>query len=202
VTAWITLGEPGVVDRNRTAKRFDQPAQSAGQTPVANEPDGLSIEHKGVRFPGIYFHSLFGSRKYHDGLAQTGRYRTINREKLDADALLKDLQNLATMRAQVYYQFCRLLAIRTREAAFHPLGYQTILNIGNSIFGIEPTSLNGKQRVIALHNVAGEPVNATFHARGARRWRDLVGNGRQYEVSSDNIQVTLDPYQVCWLKPV
>ena len=32
--------------------------------------------------PGIYFHSLFGSRNYIEGVRETGRFRSINREKL------------------------------------------------------------------------------------------------------------------------
>jgi sucrose phosphorylase len=34
-----------------------------------------------VGVPGIYLHSLFGSRNYAAGVAETGRNRTINREK-------------------------------------------------------------------------------------------------------------------------
>ena len=37
--------------------------------------------------PGIYFHSLFGSRGWIEGVKQTGRNRTINREKLQFDKL-------------------------------------------------------------------------------------------------------------------
>ena len=33
--------------------------------------------------PGIYVHSLFGSRNWHEGVAQTGRNRTINRRKFE-----------------------------------------------------------------------------------------------------------------------
>ena len=32
--------------------------------------------------PGIYFHSLVGSKNYHDGVKHSGINRTINREKL------------------------------------------------------------------------------------------------------------------------
>jgi sucrose phosphorylase len=36
-----------------------------------------------VGMPGIYFHSLFGSRGWLEGVGQTGRNRTINREKCE-----------------------------------------------------------------------------------------------------------------------
>ena len=33
--------------------------------------------------PGIYFHSLFGSRGWPEGVAQSGHKRAINRQKID-----------------------------------------------------------------------------------------------------------------------
>ena len=43
--------------------------------------------------PGIYVHSLFGSRNYSNGVEKTGYYRSINREKFQRDALENELQN-------------------------------------------------------------------------------------------------------------
>ena len=40
-----------------------------------------------VGVPGIYFHSLFGSRGWREGVDLTGRNRTINRQKFDLPAL-------------------------------------------------------------------------------------------------------------------
>ncbi|MEZ4831666.1 MAG: hypothetical protein R2873_06610 [Caldilineaceae bacterium] len=37
--------------------------------------------------PGIYFHSLFGSRNWRAGVEESERYRTINRQQLDAATL-------------------------------------------------------------------------------------------------------------------
>ena len=36
--------------------------------------------------PAIYAHSFFGSRNYPEGVAATGRYRSINREKLQRES--------------------------------------------------------------------------------------------------------------------
>ena len=41
--------------------------------------------------PGIYIHSLLGSRNWNDGVRQTGHLRSINREKLDLGACLVQL---------------------------------------------------------------------------------------------------------------
>ncbi|NDJ61923.1 MAG: sugar phosphorylase, partial [Chloroflexi bacterium] len=41
-----------------------------------------------VGVPGVYFHSLYGSRNFNAGAEQSGHNRTINREKPNADQLL------------------------------------------------------------------------------------------------------------------
>ncbi len=152
-----------------------------------------------VGVPGIYFHSLFGSRNDRAGVEQTGRYRTINREKLDADRLLADLRNTGSIRSQVYSQYTHLLNTRINEPAFHPLGHQKALEVGKSVFGLERRSPDGERRVIALHNVSGEMVSAALATGESRRWHDLL-DGRQYEASGETLHLTLRPYQVAWLK--
>ncbi|MBC8170401.1 MAG: sugar phosphorylase [Anaerolineae bacterium] len=142
--------------------------------------------------PGVYFHSLFGSRSDHAGVQQFGHNRAINRQKLDADTLLTDLKNPATLRYQVYMQFLKLLSIRTHEPAFHPVGQQTILDYGQQIFALERRSPDGQNRVIALHNVQGEPVEVKISAGG----RDLL-TGQLY---TPHVTITLQPYQIFWLK--
>ncbi len=45
----------------------------------------IMLAFKGL--PGLYFHSLVGSRGWQEGVNQTGRKRSINREKLDEQVL-------------------------------------------------------------------------------------------------------------------
>lgn len=148
-----------------------------------------------VGVPGIYFHSLFGSRNYPEGVEETGRFRSINRQKLNASALLHDLEDVNSLRSQVYNQYLHLLDIRTHEPAFHPLGGQTVLNLGAAVFGVERTSPDGQHRVLALHNVRGEPLALILPKDGASGWHDLVAD-RHFTGS----RLMLGPYQVAWLK--
>ncbi len=55
-----------------------EPVELVAQRFLAAQAIMLSL--RGV--PGIYFHSLFGSRGWPEGVAETGRARTVNREKL------------------------------------------------------------------------------------------------------------------------
>jgi sucrose phosphorylase len=154
-----------------------------------------------VGVPGIYFHSLFGSQNHRAGVEATGRYRTINRQKLDADTLLADLKNPNSIRSMVYSQYARLLKIRADESAFHPLGYQTVLDVDGSVFGLERVSPNTEHRVVALHNVSEKAVEVSFPARTLEHWYDLLDGRRHYEASQATVRLTLAPYQVVWLSP-
>lgn len=146
-----------------------------------------------VGVPGIYFHSLFGSRNYTEGVKATGRFRTINREKLDSKTLLDELNMPNSIRRGVYQGYIRLLEARTEEGAFHPLGGQAVLDLDPRVFALERTSPDGAHRVIALHNVCGESVRVTLPNAG--RWFERV-----HEQPHEGAEITLAPYQVAWLK--
>ncbi len=147
-----------------------------------------------VGVPGIYLPSLIGSRNDAAGVAQTGRFRSINREKLDADTLLGELAEPASLRAQVLARYRRLLEARSAEAAFHPLGGQMVRHLHPRVFALERTSPDGAARVLALHNVSGEPVSVALDTQG--RWRDLLTATRLESPG----KLVLAPYQIAWLR--
>src|SRR5688572_23638877 len=90
-----------------------------------------------VGVPGIYFHSLFGSRGWMDGVKQTGRNRTINREKCGLVPLQRELADSQSLRARVFVRFYQLLSTRSNFPAFDPHGKQVILDVHPSIFALE-----------------------------------------------------------------
>src|SRR5690606_23593810 len=143
-----------------------------------------------VGVPGIYLHSLYGSRNFSAGVAQTGRNRTINREKLDADVLRAALADEESLRHAVFTRYRALLDARSQHAAFHPLGDQKVIDYGAAVFALERSAPDGSERVLALHNVTGEPVTLELPDGG---WRDILT-----EMDADG-RLTLAPYQVAWL---
>ncbi len=142
-----------------------------------------------VGVPGIYLPSLFGLRNDRAGVEITGRYRTINREKLDADQLLAALDDSASLKAMVFQRYRQLLDVRSRERAFHPLGTQKVLAFDARVFALERVSSDGEARLLALHNVSGDSVTVTLPVSGINRL-----NGRHLRGD-----VTLAPYEVIWL---
>ncbi|NOH01291.1 MAG: sugar phosphorylase [Chloroflexi bacterium] len=146
-----------------------------------------------VGVPGIYFHSLFGSRGWIEGVKQTGRNRTINREKLQFEKLQQELADENSLRYKVFTRYCQLLKARSNTSAFHPHGQQNILDLHPSIFAIERISPDGKSRALCLHNVSAKRI---AFKTDQERATDLF-TGQVIQVSN----ITLEPYQVLWLKP-
>ncbi|WP_345324441.1 alpha-amylase family glycosyl hydrolase [Candidatus Villigracilis proximus] len=142
--------------------------------------------------PGIYFHSLFGSRGWLDGVQQTGRNRTINREKCDFDILQSELADEDSLRSKVFTRYCQLLNARKSTTAFHPHGRQNILNIHPAVFAVERISPDEKARVLCLHNVSAQKIMAATEFESAA---DLF-TGRSLPIS----EITLEPYQILWMK--
>jgi glucosylglycerate phosphorylase len=147
-----------------------------------------------IGVPGIYFHSIFGSRNDTAGVAATGRYRSINREKLDADALLVELNDSQSLRAKVFAQYTKLLEARAKETAFHPLGNQTVLEFDARLFVLERISPDSNARILALHNVSAESLALRLPSE---HWLDILS---MESISNEEIQIA--PYQILWLKAI
>ena len=147
-----------------------------------------------VGVPGIYFHSLFGSRSWHEGVEETGRNRTINRQKFDLADLEQELSDPASLRHQVFSRYEELLRARSHSAAFHPHGSQQVLDHGDGIFTLLRRSPDGSQQVLCLHNVSDQTQNVLLNER--KEWIDLFTN----EARPSRTPLALKPYQTLWLR--
>jgi len=145
-----------------------------------------------IGVPGIYFHSLFGSRDWLEGVKQTGRNRTINREKCQLGELQYQLADETSLRSKVFTLYRQLLVARSTNPAFHPHGTQNILDFHPAVFSVERISLDGTARVLCLHNVSHNKVTIKTNYKSAV---DLF-TGQSIQVST----ITLEPYQVLWMK--
>jgi len=145
-----------------------------------------------IGVPGIYFHSLFGSRGWLEGVKQTGRNRTINREKCQFNELQNQLADEATLRYKVFTRYATLLKVRSSTAAFHPHGKQNILDLHSSVFAVERISPDEKSRVLCLHNASGKTISFSTPYESAT---DLFMD-QPVKIST----ISLEPYQVLWLK--
>ncbi|MGQ9907738.1 MAG: sugar phosphorylase [Candidatus Flexifilum sp.] len=161
---------------------------------VPGEPLAVSIDRFIVSqaiqlalagLPGIYLSSLFGAESWHAGAAQTGRARTLNREKFAFDQLNAALASDSRY-GQVFRRYRALLRARAACPAFSAAVPQQILRLHPAVIAIQ------RDAVLALHNISGEAVDVS-----------LPDGHNRYDLLTNTIyrsQVRLAPYGVLWLE--
>jgi sucrose phosphorylase len=154
--------------------------------------------------PGIYFHSLFGSHGWPEGVSETGRHRTINRQKLALTALEAELADPASLRRLVFDGHRRLLQARGRSPAFHPQGDQAILALDPAVFAVLRASAGGRHAVLCLHHVSRgrRTLDLDLRPLGLSAGRELIdlASGARFRAGEDRtLRLELGPYDVRWL---
>jgi glucosylglycerate phosphorylase len=154
--------------------------------------------------PGIYFHSLFGSRSWQAGVAETGRNRTINRQKLARSRIEAELADHNSLRRLVFFPYVALLRKRAGQAAFHPNGGQEVMFYHDAVFAVLRTSPDGREHLLCLHNVSSRRQEVTIHRRQLPLAPDIplmdLISDRVYPAGGDKWPLVLEPYQVIWLR--
>lgn len=175
-----------------------EPKETAVSRFTASQAVMLSLA--GV--PGIYFHSLFGSRGWPEGARQTGRNRTINRQKLERAALDRELDDPSSRRSMVFERYRQMLKARAGTPAFHPNGSQQALDFGGGIFALLRAAPEGSERALCLINMTNSTRQAAPDANNAfdlprNRASDLL-TGQPHRLSRGE-PITLEPYAVKWI---
>jgi sucrose phosphorylase len=143
--------------------------------------------------PATYIHSLVGSRNWLEGVKQTGRARTVNREKLDVANLMSELKDPESFRARIFFSYIDLIKIRKKQQAFHPNADFEILEIDPKVFAIKRYC--EEQTIYALTNISSKDLSVSLSGNEvAAQMTDLI-TGEQ--ITTDSI--TLKPYQYMWL---
>lgn len=152
--------------------------------------------------PGIYIHSLLGTRNDYERVENTGHYRAINRHQWDFDALTELLENEAGNHTRIFSRLKTLLAIRSRQAAFHPNATQFTLHLGAAVFGFWRQSIDRRQSIFCISNITDQAQSITLsdiNLIEMHDWMDLL-SGHHY--ASRDEEVLLQPYQTVWITNV
>ena len=146
----------------------------------------ILLSLKGV--PGIYIHSLLGSRNDYKGVAQSGIPRRINREKLDYKTLSKELDEDG-FRHDIFSYLISLLNTRKNTDAFSPYAKERVLSFGDQVFALKR---EGEEKsVVVVVNVSSEDAEISSEELNGR---DLIGGG---EIGS---KLKLSPYECIWIE--
>ena len=160
--------------------------------------------------PGIYVHSVFGSRSDHEGVELTGRYRSVNRAKFQRAELEQQLADPSSLRHRVFYPYLQLIRSRASHSAFHPGAAQRVLlpdETGNpSLFAVVRTSIADGRSVLCVHNTSSQKQHlradlGVLAMRAGRGLKDLI-SGTVLAAQDEELPLSIAPYQVLWLEPV
>ncbi|WP_439100658.1 sugar phosphorylase [Congregibacter sp.] len=147
--------------------------------------------------PGIYVHSLLGTRNDLERLEATGQNRAINRHQWQLEDLEARLADAGSEHAQVFKGIMNLLAIRQNQSAFHPNATQFTLHLGATLFGFWRQSSDRRQSIFCITNVSNEaeylPLS-DINLIEAQDWSDLISGE-----DCNKQQMLLEPYQTVWI---
>ena len=142
--------------------------------------------------PAVYIHSLLGTRNWLEGVRQTGRARTVNRQKLDIREVLSALDDEQSFRAQVFFPYVDLIALRRKQPAFHPNASFAVMDGSERVFALKRSA--GGQTILCLTNVSEASVSLGTVEWLPQNTLDLI-TGQRFETQD----ITLEPYQYRWL---
>ncbi len=154
--------------------------------------------------PGIYFHSLVGSRNYTDGVKHTMINRTINREKYHIDWLEKELATDDSLAKLIFENYQKIISIRINEPAFNPFGNFEFVDLGTQLFAVDQHAKDSNERILAIHNFSGQELTCELPSNIQLPMVDLLASQlEEYTETEAEIvskTITLQPYQMMWLK--
>ncbi|EAE6032125.1 sugar phosphorylase [Listeria monocytogenes] len=137
--------------------------------------------------PAIYYHSLLGSKNDLVGYEESGINRRINREKLEKNQLVHELET-NTYRQTIFTSLKKLVQIRRNHTAFSPFATQEILDLGPDVFAIKRES--EEECIYGIINVTSHNIRKTLAFSGT----NLLTN---QPVTSE---LDLTAYEVVWIK--
>ncbi|EAW7243119.1 alpha-amylase [Listeria monocytogenes] len=137
--------------------------------------------------PAIYYHSLLGSKNDLVGYEESGINRRINREKLEKNQLVHELET-DTYRQTIFTSLKKLVQIRRNHTAFSPFATQEILDLGPDVFAIKRESEG--ECIYGIINVTSHDISKKVAFSGT----NLLAN---QPVTSE---LELTAYEVVWIK--
>jgi sucrose phosphorylase len=154
--------------------------------------------------PGIYAHSLFGSRSCRECFEETGRARSLNREKLQLPWLEERLADSESHQSRVFSAYWRMLQVRSEQKAFHPQGAQRVLPVEEGVLAVLRTSPDQSECILCLVEAAGHPITVQVDLEEQQipggAWDELL-TGKTIDSTNGRLEVDLHPYACAWLKP-
>ncbi len=143
--------------------------------------------------PAVYIHSILGSHNWIEGVKETQRARTINRQQLDIDDIALQLKNPKSFRSIIFFNYIELIKIRRKQPAFHPNAEFQIMEIDPHVFAIVRSC--NEQKILAVTNISSEPVYVSIPIENVSSTAYDLISGKSLSMDS----LKLQPYESVWL---
>lgn len=141
---------------------------------------------KGI--PAVYFHSFVGSCG--DVNYDKTKPRSANREKLDFDNLVNELDDESSVRYEIISNMMKMIAMRRLYTCFHPHSNQNVVDCDDGILVVNRS--DDDSSVTGYHNLTHDEKSISID----KNYKDLLTEN----VYKDTI--VLAPYQYVWLVEV
>jgi sucrose phosphorylase len=158
---------------------------------------GIMFALEGI--PGLYIHSLLGTRNDYEKLKHTNHNRSINRHRWDYGDLTQQLKEDTNDHSNVFNALSELLKIRKQQLAFHPNATQFTLHLGDALFGFWRQSIDRSQSIFCIYNISDQPqvLNLSeINLIDLDEWFDLITGDHIKSISESMLMA---PYQMCWI---
>lgn len=144
--------------------------------------------------PGIYIHSLLGSQNWQEGVKIHGANRSINREKMNREALEKELHNPASLRYGIFEGYKKMLAVRQSSDAFKPSSGQTVLDMDKAVFAVLRSG--STEEILCLQNSSSQ--NVPLDISGYDNQKDFAYNSGGNQLDGDSL--VMEPWGCAWIR--
>lgn len=142
--------------------------------------------------PAVYVQSILGSRNDLAGVKEAGHHRAINRQKYPLSEIEAELNDVTSLRHNIFQQLSQLIQLRRQQAAFHPDNPMVVLESDNALLVIQRRS--ERQQLLCIFNLSNKVM--TYTLPDAVGWRSVI-DGRRI---AGNQSLTLTPLGWMWLE--
>lgn len=142
-----------------------------------------------VGVPGIYIHSLLGSRNDDEGVKNSNIFRRINREKLEYHTLVSELESDSN-REIIFSRYLKMIELRKSQSAFSPSAEQRVEEMDERIFAYIRKNNQTNESILVMTNVSPEQVPVRIKYQTSDIITGLSHTG----------DLLIEPYQFLWLK--
>ena len=149
--------------------------------------------------PGIYIHSLVGTRNDYQRVENAGHNRAINRHQWQYSELQDRLADANSSEHLVFSGISELLKIRRQQSAFHPNATQFTLHLGSGLFGFWRQSIDRQQSIFCISNITDkvQTLNLSdINLIDNENWVDLIS---QLPCDGTMQSIAMQPYQTLWI---